>query len=274
MKTLLCLCIAGCVVVLCVGRAVGQEAMYTAAATMPPPGSVVFRPQLMFSRYGADPDGPSTRTDYTAVDLGVQIGLARAWSLSVNAPVEYQQSQRPSGDTNRVEVEDLDLMLKYRFYMDNSGGIDTARAAVTFGTRLERVEGFSVDPHVGVVLTKVQGRNGINAEASYLLTTSGREETIREGDGTADLVRTNVSYVFRLWPAEFTSTSTGGWYATAELNGMWETNGDREVRWAPGLMYEGREVSFEVMMQLPVWHELGERAELDWSVGVGLRLLF
>jgi hypothetical protein len=39
-------------------------------------------------------------------------------------------------------------------------------------------------------------------------------------------------------------------------------------------MYEGREVSFEVMMQLPVWHELGERAELDLSVGVGLRFLF
>jgi hypothetical protein len=258
----------------------GQEAMYTNAATMPVAGALMFRPQAFVSQYGADPDGPSTRTTFYTMDLGVQIGLARAWSLNIQAPLEYVDTNAPlaaGGGDHEVAVESVDFTFKHRFFMENNGTIDTMRAAVIFGGRVDTKDGVNVDPHVGVVFTKVHGLHGVNLEADYMMTTGGIEDrlaNIQGGDGTADLFRFNASYVYRFWPETFTSTSTGAWYVTAELNTLMETNGDTELRWSPGIMYEGRVVSFEAMLQLPVANWLDQRPELDWSVGMGLRILF
>lgn len=257
--------------------AIGQEAMFTNAATMPIVGSLTFRPQLFYTQYGADPDGTSTRDTYLTLHTDTQIGIARGWSLSILAPVEYQTRNDPAGNKYDTEVESVDLMAKGRFYLSNTGAIDTERAAVIFGTKLDLIEGFNVNPHVGLVYTKVHGQHGVNFDVSYLMTTGGvgdRLSNVEGGTGTADLIRFNSSYVFRFYPEAFTSASTGGYYLTAEINTLFETNGDQEVRWSPGFMYEGREVSFEAMLQLPLWHDLDERPELDWSFGVGLRILF
>jgi len=39
-------------------------------------------------------------------------------------------------------------------------------------------------------------------------------------------------------------------------------------------LYEGRDFAFEVMMQLPMIDDLRYRAEIDFSVGVGVRITF
>lgn len=46
------------------------------------------------------------------------------------------------------------------------------------------------------------------------------------------------------------------------------------MRWAPGVMFEGRDFALELMVQLPVYDDLSERAELDFSVGFGVRVTF
>lgn len=39
-------------------------------------------------------------------------------------------------------------------------------------------------------------------------------------------------------------------------------------------MFEGRTFGFEVMGQLPLWHELSHRPELDLVIGIGVRFFF
>jgi len=133
----------------------------------------------------------------------------------------------------------------------------------------------SVNPYLGAVVTIVRGRHGFNQDVFYHLNTTGSGYDNTEGGmGPADAFRANSAYVFRLFPERFTSQSTGAWYATCELNYLYETNGDQDLRWAPGIMYEGQEFAFEVMVQLPLWDDLSERPELDFAVGVGFRFAF
>jgi hypothetical protein len=46
------------------------------------------------------------------------------------------------------------------------------------------------------------------------------------------------------------------------------------MRLSPGLMYEGRRWGFEIMAQIPLANRVRSRAELDWAIGVGWRLIF
>ena len=94
------------------------------------------------------------------------------------------------------------------------------------------------------------------------------------GEGPDDALAFNSAYVYRIDPPAYTADSQGAWYVTAEINGLYETSGDVELRWSPGLMYEGRRFGFEVMAQFPLWNDLSERAELDLGLGMGVRLLF
>ncbi len=268
--------------VLCVsaGVAQAQEAMYTAAATMPAPGLFVLRQQATLFSYGARPGTTSTRTDVYESETSLAYGLARDLSLNIDVPMAVKVEHRSGQDSEHDQgIEDLDLLLKWRFYKSDSGGVDTVRAALIGGAQIASGDddGFSsqsVSPVLGGVVTVVRGRHGFNQDLFYVLTTGGDERDNLGGDGPADAFRHNTAYLYRLEPAAYTAESTGAWYATIELNGMYETNGDYELRWSPGLMYEGRRWGAEVMAQFPVLHSLDHRPELDFAVGVGVRWLF
>ncbi len=58
------------------------------------------------------------------------------------------------------------------------------------------------------------------------------------------------------------------------FNGLYEFNGDYDLRYSTGLMYEGWRWAFEAMIQLPVYDHLDDRPELDFGFGIGLRLSF
>ena len=94
------------------------------------------------------------------------------------------------------------------------------------------------------------------------------------GEGPSDALWFNSAYVYRFYPAAYSSDSNGAWYLTTELNGLYETNGDVELRVSPGIMYEGRRFAFEAMAQLPLWDDVDHRAELDFGFGLGFRLTF
>lgn len=260
----------------------GQEAMYTAAATMPSPGVSVLRPQVNYSEYGTNPSDGTASTTRVEVVTSLQIGIIRDLSFTLDVPVEFDRrvDRATGGVDHDTGVEDLGLTFKYRFYKNDTGGIDTIRAAVMGGAYVASGDdndysSMTINPHLGLVLTIVTGRHGFNFEVDYRLNTGGGEErNIGGGEGSADALFHNISYLYRIFPDRYTSESTGAWYVTAELNGLYETNGDYEVRWAPGIMYEGRDFALELMAQLPVFHDVRERAELDFSVGVGVRVTF
>ncbi|QOJ00368.1 MAG: hypothetical protein HRU70_07635 [Phycisphaeraceae bacterium] len=259
--------------------ALGQEAMYTQAATMPGPGSWILRTQMHFIRYGENPVSGETREDVVEWRNAVQVGLARALSLTVDVPAAWKRSESPSGREHAVGVEDVELMLKYRVYMDNPGGIDTTRVALLGGAYVtsgdsREFASQSVNPHLGGVITIVRGRHGFNQDLLYTFNTGGTPGKNNGGEGPDDALAFNTAYVYRVFPERYTSETEGAWYATLEMNGLYETNGDTELRWAPGFMYEGRRFGFEVMAQFPLWNKLDERAELDFAVGFGFRFLF
>ncbi|MBN8645390.1 MAG: hypothetical protein J0L61_09160 [Planctomycetes bacterium] len=274
--------IAACVAIaLMPASANAQEAMYTEAATMPSPGFFVYRTQFHFSRYGTDHHEGVENTDKYEFSHSLQYGLARALSFRVDvAPTWETEHLIAGGEDHDKGVSDIDLSLKWRFYKNDTGGVDTVRAALIGGAYVASGDDKdfstqSVNPHLGAVVTIVKGRHGFNQDVHYQINTTGSGFDNTEGGmGPADAFRYNSAYLFRLFPEAYTSTSTGAWYATIELNGLYETNGDHDLRWAPGLMYEGQEFAFEIMAQLPLWDQLDERPELDFAVGVGLRFAF
>jgi hypothetical protein len=261
--------------------AAAQEAMYTEAATMPSPGVFVLREQVHFFQFGTNYDAGTRQTQYVESETGLSYGLARDWAVTFNIPVQFRWTESLStGNTDYDKgVEDLDLMLKYRFYKDDSGGIDTARAALFGGASFASGDDSdfssgSINPFIGVVLTIVKGRHGFDFDTSFKWNTGGDPDDNFGGDGPSDAFRYNAAYLYRIDPPLYTSTTKGAWYVTAELNGLYETNGDNEIRFSPGLMYEGRRLALEFMAQLPFIENVRHRAELDFAIGMGVRLTF
>ncbi len=266
------------------GTAQAQEAMYTQAATMPSPGITIVRPQFFIAEYGFNPVDNSSSTRQYKFNTSVQTGLARGLSLSLDVVPGLERSVDAATGVakNDKGVDDIDLMLKWRFFKEDSGGIDTLRMAFMGGARVPSGDDrdFStgnVNPHAGVVVTMVRGRHGFNQDLIYSVNTGSEGDGFDNtggGQGPADALRFNTAYLYRIIPDAFRADSRGAWYVTAELNGIYETNGDIELRWSPGLMYEGYEYAFEVMAQFPIYNDVNQRAELDFEVGIGFRFTF
>lgn len=274
---LICVCAGG----LFASSAMAQEAMYTSAATMPRPGNAVLRTQYHAYTFGRGAEEGVEKTTLHQIEASLQLGIAPAWSLTTDLVYEIDDEQRLEafgGDSSTESgLSMVDFTFKHRFYLNNPGGLDTQRAAVMFGAAVDTEDGENVDPHLGAVWTEVRGRHGWNLELHYILTTGGtsdRADNKHGGEGSADALLANAAYVYRVIPDAFTSDSTGAYYVTTEFNTIYETNGDLEVRFSPGFMFEGRRWGWEVMGQLPVFDDLDDRGELDWAVGAGLRFLF
>ncbi|MBX9735477.1 MAG: hypothetical protein K2X32_01000 [Phycisphaerales bacterium] len=253
-----------------------QEAMYTAAATMPSPGVSVVRQQFHYYKLGFSESEGFERAEKFEIKNSIQYGLIKDLSISLDAPIEFSKVKPiNTGSESTANLDELDLTLKYRFYQDDPGGIDTTRMALLLGNRFRTDGRFSSDPHVGIVYTQVAGRHGFNAEAHYTFNTgSDTGAPNYGGEGDADAFNLNLAYVLRISPVEFTPESQGAWYVTAEINQIYELNGDYEARFSPGLMYEGRRWGFEIMAQIPIYTHLNNRARQQVALGLGWRYIF
>ncbi len=263
--------------------ALAQESMNTAAATMPSKGTLVYKPRFHYAQFGRDPSGDSETTRMLEVSSEFTYGLARAWAMSLTIPAAFRDQDRTDaaggGSDSDQGIEDLDLMLKWRIYKSDSVGVNTVRVALLGGASFASGDDHdfssqTINPMLGIVATVVRGRHGFNQELSFRYNNTDDSGNNFGGEGGYNTLFYNTSYVYRLWPDRFTSESTGGWYATAELNGIYESSGEHELRFTPGVMYEAWRWTFELMALLPVWHDLDERPELDWGLGVGFRFSF
>lgn len=267
-------CAAGVIGVFA-SAALAQEAMYTTAATMPSPHTFVYKPMVHYWRFGSNPNNTDTGTDRYETSHNLAYGLDRGWAAYLDIPAHIDISkQTGGGDETDAEIEQVEASVKYRFTQNDSGGINTVRAAAVFGANLAVDGDFALNPKVGGVVTIVQGKHGFNQDLFFTLNTGGDREDNYGGDGPDDAISHSSAYVYRVWPDAFKSDSRGAWYTTFELSGLYETGGDYELRWAPGLMYEGYRWAFEVMAQLPVYQDVHDRPELDWGVGFGFRFSF
>jgi hypothetical protein len=264
----------------CASLTWAQEAMYTQAATMPSPGTGVFRQQFHYRVYGLNPSTGAEKTERYEAMSSVSYGLDRGLALTIDVPVALERTTLAGGSSDWDRgISDFDLTLKYRVYKDDTGGVDTARAAILGGAAIASGDDHdfsstSVNPYLGAVLTVVRGRHGFDVDAIYRLNTGGTRASNLGGEGPDDAFRYDLAYLYRLAPERYTSDSVGAWYVTAEINGLYETGGDHDIRFSPGLMYEGRTWGFEVMAQFPLYQHVRDRPEFDLAVGFGVRLAF
>jgi hypothetical protein len=258
--------------------ALAQEAINTPAATQPGEGNFVNTYKLRFTRYQDTPAGSSGSANEVRLEALLAYGLSGNWSVSVQAPLTARTvSDEPTLDSD-AGLGDLTLQFKHRFWQNDFGAVDTARASVFFGAELPTGNsGFgsgSVDPFAGVVLTYISGRHGFNQAVSWKLNTGGADDVWRAGDSKHDLLRFDTAYLYRLSPREYGADFVASTYAVVELNGFYETNGDTELFIAPGLLYEAPTFALELSVSIPVHQSLDNRPEAQYSVGVGVRFLF
>jgi hypothetical protein len=265
-----------------VDAALGQEPVNAfESATSPSPGRVILKEQFRFERLELE-TGPRRRrgeiSDYTLATT-VNIGLLRDTSLSLRFPAVYRDRERGDGGTDRdVGVGDGTVLVKQRIWRHDGGALDTQRLSVFGGAAVRTGDGPFTDdaynPLAGLAYTQIAGRHGFNASLAWLFTTGGADEPITAGSSTADLLRYDGAYLYRLAPEMFEVETPGAWYAVFEVNGLYETNGDNELFLAPGLMYEARTWTAELSLRVPAWQRVGERAETEWAIIAGLRFSF
>lgn len=257
---------------LCAGGAAAQEAALSWAATQPAKGRITLREQFQYTRYDTD-DG-----DVEKFMLNTRVSLGLSGRLSASLDIPMGRERAVDGSESTAGLGDISLGLKYRFWQHDTGAIETNRLSVFGGARLpsgkDDLSSGGVDPYLGVVFTRVQGRHGINAAARYLWTTDGLDDPVSAGMGDADLLTLETSYLFRFSPAEYAADTVGAWYAVVESFVDYETNGDIEWRLAPGILWEARRWAAEASVILPAAQDIDRRGETEWGFAAGVRVLF
>jgi hypothetical protein len=262
-----------------------QEALNMDAATQPSPGVIYLYERARYTRYGGSPHEPdpgeprSDRTNLLELDTTIMAGLTTNLALIATIPIERRED-RASGESIDTDlgVADPELLFKYRLYKSDSGSLDTLRIAALIGAEVPSGDGNftsgSVDPIVGAALTMIRGRHGFNAAGRFKLNTGGDASGNLGGDGPDDALRLDGSYLFRLAPGTWAADSDAALYAVAEINSLYETGGDTEILFAPGLLLEGRTWAGEIGARIPVYEDVDERPEVEWGFVVGVRFFF
>ncbi len=282
LRTLTCLAVAITAAAIPFDQAVAQEAINSPAATQPSTGRWVVRGQFRHLDARESPRTGDERIRRTTQNLSIAYGLRS--NLSLTAEVPFQQQRLRDGETGNVKrdygIGDVTAQVKWRIHQHDFGPIDTSRFSLIGGVQLPTfMRPFStesVNPMLGGVYTHVQGLHGFNASAIFKLNTgTGTRNNIGGGDGKADALFYDASYLYRISPATYSpETSGGALYGVLELNGLYETNGDNELFLSPGIMYEARSWTVEASVQIPVWQDVDRRPETRLVGVVGVRLLF
>ncbi|MEM1109363.1 MAG: hypothetical protein AAGH99_11825 [Planctomycetota bacterium] len=251
------------------------------AAVQPGLEVSIVRQEMFYMRMDDPREDGFGSIDMTEFETTFAYGLTPTAALMVHVPLMYWdlENAAPNPDAQGFGVDDITVMLQHRFYQEDVGPIETRRAVLLTGLEVPSFdEGFSsesFDPLIGVAYTAIDGRHGFNASALWKFNTSADDDfAIEFGDSSADALSLDGSYLYRLAPEAYTAETTGSHYLQFQALGRYETNGDTQIMFAPGWLYEGREWAFEATVHLPVIQELDHRAELEYGINLGVRYLF
>ena len=269
--------LAGLMLLSCAPEATGQEATRTPSATQPGKGVFIMRERVSVRWYTDDPAGRDLLDVQAKTTLAY--GINGRLAVYADVPVLFRTDDNDAGSDDEFGLDDSRLYAKYRLYQNDSTALDTARVSLLAGveapTGRGAFTGGSWDPMLGLAYTQVKGRHGWNLAGRWLFTTGeGSGTPVGPGQRLSDLAQVDAAYLYRIAPDAFTSAHDESWYLVAELNSEFETNGDSEVRFAPGILYEGRRIAAEAGIEVPVWSDLDERPATEFGLIVGIRVLF
>jgi hypothetical protein len=257
-----------------------QEATNTPAATQPSVGKWYLREKVQYFKLGDDPSPEKRDIDKLVATTTLAYGITRDLSASLELPLvlSFEDPAGSAGTDTDFGANDLSLSLKWRPFQWDLNPVDSVRLAFFGGveapTGSDDFGSHSWDPFMGTVFTAILGRHGFNQSLSYKFNTGGDRFNTRAGDGPDDVLRYDTAYLFRLDPAEYAAHTTAATYLTFELNGLYETGGDNEILFGPGLLYEARTFALEATIGLPIVQDVRERPETDLVVSLGFRILF
>lgn len=267
-----CAVVAGCGVVC--GEAAGQQAIFTVAPTQPSACRMTTRTLWSVESLKDDPTGRGRTGHELRMDQEFVLGLTGDLSASVNVPLRI----RDVGDERESGLGDVELTLKHRVWQNDFGAVDTARLSVFGGTTVPTGTGEfgkeTPDPFVGATFMVISGRHGFNQAVTWRFTTGSTEERLFAGDSISDVLSVDSAYLYRLSPEEYGAETVGSLYATVELNGVYETDGDAQAFVSPGILYEAQRFALEAGVQIPVWQDVESRPESRFGVTLGVRFLF
>lgn len=265
-------------------RALAQAPIWGEAAMQPSPHTALLHEMLIYRRYDerAIDDGGRAE-EFTALSQ-FSYGVTAELAFRFDLPVTYRdETAGDSGGGGEADDEfgigDSQILAKYRIWKNDTAATDTQRLALLGGLVIPGTDdAFSMDssndsfnPILGIVYSQVTGRHGFNADLLFEFDTDW-------GDGgdveTVNTLRYDTSYLFRIAPEAYTDQTKGAWYVVAELNGWYETNGDNQLFFSPGVMYEAKRITLDASIMIPVWQDLDHRVEMDIVLAIGARISF
>lgn len=261
------------------GAAMAQSPVIGEAAMQPSKGTWLLHEMFQYERYRADRELGTGEIEKATALTQLSYGVTSQLSLRLDAPIEYRRAEGldGAGDDDDFGLGDSQILAKYRVWQHDQGAVDTERLALIGGLEIPGTDsGFSndsstdsVNPIIGAVFSTVHGRHGFNADALWEFSTNDGPST-----ESADTLRADASYLFRIAPEEYSMETKGAWYGVLELNAWYETNGDSELYVSPGVMYEARRFTLDAAVMIPAWQDLDHRPEMDFKVMFGIRIPF
>ncbi len=265
--------------VACVSYAQQSTDMLT--AVQPGRGVTLFQQMALYERLDDTRGNGFGSIDTTRFTTELTHGLSGELALKVGLPVVAYDIERsaPGEDASPLGIDDVPVLLQWRFLKRDTGAVDTLRGGLLVGAELptfdDAFSSDSVDPLVGVAFTQIAGRHGVNLSALWKFNTGGTADFgIDFGDAGHDTLNLDASYLYRLTPEAYTADTAGSHYVQVQLLNHYEANGDIQTVFAPGYMDEARQWAVEATVHLPVYQQLDHRPELAWGLNVGVRLLF
>ncbi len=242
----------------------------------PSVGHFTVRSMGFYRQFDGDASTEDRNIRQASIATQVSYGLLANLEFTFDIPVVFNHlsgSAIATGDS-AAGIGDMSLIAKWRVWQNDTGPTDTMRVALLGGLQIPGgtetywdSTGEEWNPIIGAVFSMVRGRHGVNADLLYELDTGG--------GSSPDGIQYDASYLFRAAPTAYGEESShAALYLVAELNGLYETNGNHQLFFAPGLMYEATWWTLDFSILIPLTQELKDRPDTEFAVGLGLRLSF
>lgn len=239
-------------------------------AIQPAEGQFIYRTQLRFRDFEIHaPDADIETYIWSHVFV---YGWTSRLSTVVGVPLISRDFESSMGSDTDTGIGDINLILRYQLWK-KLGYLESQSWTVLAGVQVPSYDdpfsSRSWDPIVGTVYSWRKNRHGFDADLVYQLNTEN-DRDFRAGD----VLRYDLGYQFRLWPAQYTSGTQWSLTGLLELNGthQWESemSGSRldetdghQLFLSPGLVLAGKRVKYEAGLQFPIYQSVGDNAPKD-----------
>ncbi len=237
--------------------------------------------RLQFTYFEADGRGGAVQNVHGSVVRAVFIhGVSEKLALIAAFPYVNKKIDMFSKKMGRFEnaqggFADFNVMLKYRFWQDDSAARHTERFAGLLGLNVRSgdsdLSSDSYDPIFGTVYSWRQDRHLFDANLIYQINTGS-------GENRHDRLRYDIAYSYRWISPADDDEMVDVWYEwnlIAELNGYYLTDSTHEIFLSPGVQYVTEKWVGEFSVQFPVVQELTDQmSEMDFRIVAGIRIRF